>query len=217
MKLKTNYSKKLLKIALLKSKLYSSPFLEDLKVQNLNLERSLKVLRTIFTVVRSFHLKRKTILFLGLPEHLEGLVNTKTQHIAINAIEYSSSNIDNSNLSNSVKKDIYNTTKLSKISSVVCFNPRRQISEKFFITLEKVKVPLIYIGFKPTNFSSFTFTYGFSFYFQKDVNSLNFLNNICFMALNKLLNTPPPSRHFRQNFRYNKRFPRRYNRKKRTY
>lgn len=215
MKLKRNYSKKLIKIALLKSKIYSSYFLEDGMFQSLNLEKALKTFRTIFSVIRSFHLKRKTILFLGFPENLERFVNSKTQHIALSAAERLHSL--HKRPSNPVYSSFYNTAKLVKVSLVVCYNEKNQIHRRFFVNTERAKVPLIYIGFDSEKFFSQICLYTLCFYSDKNMKSLYFLNNICFMSLTKILSITPPKPQVYPRFRKNKKYRKRYNKKKKFY
>lgn len=85
MKTKKFKSKQLLKLHLLKSRVYEYPIKKtnsnDLK--NTNLDQILVGVRRALQVIFQYNQANKRILFIGLPSKLEFKINSLTQHIAV--------------------------------------------------------------------------------------------------------------------------------------
>ena len=85
MKTKKFKSKQLLKLHLLKSRVYEYPIkktnFNDLK--NINLDQILVGIRRALQVIFQYNQANKRILFVGLPSKLESKINSETRHIAV--------------------------------------------------------------------------------------------------------------------------------------
>jgi ribosomal protein S2 len=114
MKTKKFQSKQLLKLHLLKSRVYEFPIkktnFNDLK--NTNLDQILVDVKKVLQVIFQYNQAKKCILFIGLPSKLEFKVNSSTRHIAVASsfdIQGIISNIKTSlslNFKNSTQKSV---------------------------------------------------------------------------------------------------------------
>jgi len=110
MKIKKVKTAHLLKLHLLKSKVYEQP-IEKMKFNNLidsNLNQIIIDLKKVLRVIFEYHLANKRILFLGFPDKLESKINQLTQHVAIPHHFDIQGVISNYN---------YNSLKLDKVSN----------------------------------------------------------------------------------------------------
>ena len=85
MKVKKVRIKQLLKLNLLKSRVYEQP-IKKMKFNNLidtNLNQIVVDLKRILQIIFQYHQTNKRILFLGLPHKLESKVNQLTKHVAV--------------------------------------------------------------------------------------------------------------------------------------
>jgi len=85
MKIKKVKIKQLLKLNLLKSKVYEQP-IKKMKFNNLidtNLNQIVVDLKRILQIIFQYHQTNKRILFLGLPHKLESAINQLTKHVAV--------------------------------------------------------------------------------------------------------------------------------------
>ena len=85
MKIKEVKIKQLLKLNLLKSKVYEQP-IKKIKFNNFidaNLNQIVVDIKKVLQIIFQYHKVEKRILFLGLPYKLESRVNQLTKHIAI--------------------------------------------------------------------------------------------------------------------------------------
>ena len=161
MKVKKVRIKQLLKLNLLKSKVYEQP-IKKMKFNNLidtNLNQIVVDLKRILQVIFQYHQTNKRILFLGLPHKLESAVNQLTRHIAVPKdfnIQGVISNYDSKSFK--IHKN-FNTTwfktyskfllpKLSKkLDLIVLFNHEK--SKAIVSEAGAAKIPVIFFG---TNF-----------------------------------------------------------------
>jgi len=85
MKIKKVKIKQLLKLNLLKSKVYEQP-IKKIKFDNLidaNLNKIVTDIKKVLQVVFHYHKAEKRILFVGLPHNLELKINQSTKHVAV--------------------------------------------------------------------------------------------------------------------------------------
>ena len=76
---------RLLKLSLLKSKVYEQP-IKKMKFNNLidvNLNQIIVGIKKVLQVIFQYHKAEKRILFLGLPHRLESKINQLTKHVAV--------------------------------------------------------------------------------------------------------------------------------------
>ena len=85
MKIRKVKIKQLLKLNLLKSKVYEQP-IKKMKFDNLidvNLNQIITDIKKVLQIVFHYHQVEKRILFVGLPHKLESRINQSTKHLAI--------------------------------------------------------------------------------------------------------------------------------------
>lgn len=85
MKIKKVRIKQLLKLNLLRSKVYEQP-IKKMKFDNLidsNLNQIIVDIKKVLQIIFQYHQIEKRILFVGLPHKLESRVNKYTKHVAI--------------------------------------------------------------------------------------------------------------------------------------
>jgi hypothetical protein len=85
MKIKQVKIKQLLKLNLLKSKVYEQP-IKKMKFDNLidsNLNKIIVDIKRVLQVIFQYHKIEKRILFVGLPYKLESKINRYTRHVSI--------------------------------------------------------------------------------------------------------------------------------------
>ena len=159
MKMKMIKIHRLLKLNLLKSKVYEQP-IKKMKFDNfidVNLNQIIVSIKKVLQIIFQYHKAGKRILFLGLPCKLELKVNQSTKHVAVTKnlniqgiiSNYKSfKNYENSNqawLKNSSK---FLLPKLSKkLDLIVLFDQDK--SEKILSEAKMAKIPVIFFG---TNF-----------------------------------------------------------------
>lgn len=154
---------RLLKLSLLKSKVYEQP-IKKMKFNNLidvNLNQIIVGIKKVLQVIFQYHKAEKRILFLGLPHRLESKINQLTKHVAVprnfniqgvisNYNSKSFRSYGNSNqawLKNSSK---FLLPKLSKkLDLIVLFDHDK--SETILSEARVAKIPVTFFG---TNFGS---------------------------------------------------------------
>lgn len=169
MKIKEVKIKQLLKLNLLKSKVYEQP-IKKIKFNNLidaNLNQIVVDIKKVLQIIFQYHKAEKRILFLGLPYKLESRVNQLTKHIAIPKNFNIQGVISNYN-SKSFKSDknsnqawLKNSSnfllpKLSKkLDLIVLFN--HDNNETILSEAGVAKIPVISFGtnFSPQNSASY--------------------------------------------------------------
>ena len=85
MKIRKVKIKQLLKLNLLRSKVYEQP-IKKMKFDNLidsNLNQIIVDIKKILQIIFQYHQIEKRILFVGLPSKLESRINRYTRHVAI--------------------------------------------------------------------------------------------------------------------------------------
>jgi len=162
MKIKEVKIKQLLKLNLLKSKVYEQP-IKKIKFNNLidaNLNQIVVDIKKVLQIIFQYHKAEKRILFLGLPYKLESRVNQLTKHIAIPKnfniqgviSNYNSKSFKSDKNSNQVwlkNSSKFLLPKLSKkLDLIVLFN--HDNNEKILSEAGVAKIPVISFG---TNFS----------------------------------------------------------------
>ena len=161
MKIKEVKIKQLLKLNLLKSKVYEQP-IKKIKFNNFidaNLNQIVVDIKKVLQIIFQYHKVEKRILFLGLPYKLESRVNQLTKHIAISKNFNIQGVISNYN-SKSFKSDrnsnqawLKNSSKFllpklsKKLDLIVLFN--HDNSETILSEAGVAKIPVIFFG---TNF-----------------------------------------------------------------
>lgn len=161
MKIKEVKIKQLLKLNLLKSKVYEQP-IKKIKFNNFidaNLNQIVVDIKKVLQIIFQYHKAEKRILFLGLPYKLESRVNQLTKHIAIPKDFNTQGVISNYN-SKSFKSDrnsnqawLKNSSKFllpklsKKLDLIVLFN--HDNSETILSEAGVAKIPVIFFG---TNF-----------------------------------------------------------------
>jgi hypothetical protein len=161
MKIKEVKIKQLLKLNLLKSKVYEQP-IKKIKFNNFidaNLNQIVVDIKKVLQIIFQYHKVEKRILFLGLPYKLESRVNQLTKHIAIPKNFNIQGVISNYN-SKSFKSDrnpnqawLKNSSKFllpklsKKLDLIVLFN--HDNSETILSEAGVAKIPVIFFG---TNF-----------------------------------------------------------------
>ena len=161
MKIKEVKIKQLLKLNLLKSKVYEQP-IKKIKFNNFidaNLNQIVVDIKKVLQIIFQYHKAEKRILFLGLPYKLESRVNQLTKHIAIPKDFNTQGVISNYN-SKSFKSDrnsnqawLKNSSKFllpklsKKLDLIVLFN--HDNTETILSEAGVAKIPVIFFG---TNF-----------------------------------------------------------------
>jgi ribosomal protein S2 len=197
MKIKKVKIKQLLKLNLLKSKVYEQP-IKKMKFNNLidaNLNQIVVDIKKVLQIIFQYHKAEKRILFLGLPYKLESRVNQLTKHIAIPKNFNIQGMISNYN-SKSFKSDrnsnqawLKNSSKFllpklsKKLDLIVLFN--HDNNETILSEAGVAKIPVIFFG---TTFGSQN-----SASYKVEGNFKNVLigsnKNIFFIGLNFLFKT----------------------------
>jgi ribosomal protein S2 len=197
MKIKKVKIKQLLKLNLLKSKVYEQP-IKKMKFNNLidtNLNQIVVDIKKVLQIIFQYHKAEKRILFLGLPYKLESRVNQLTKHIAIPKNFNIQGVISNYN-SKSFKSDrnsnqawLKNSSKFllpklsKKLDLIVLFN--HDNNETILSEAGVAKIPVIFFG---TNFGSQN-----SASYKVEGNFKNVLigsnKNVFFIGLNFLFKT----------------------------
>jgi hypothetical protein len=197
MKIKKVKIKQLLKLNLLKSKVYEQP-IKKMKFNNLidaNLNQIVVDIKKVLQIIFQYHKAEKRILFLGLPYKLESRVNQLTKHIAIPKNFNIQGMISNYN-SKSFKSDrnsnqawLKNSSKFllpklsKKLDLIVLFN--HDNNETILSEAGVAKIPVIFFG---TPFGSQN-----SASYKVEGNFKNVLigsnKNIFFIGLNFLFKT----------------------------
>jgi ribosomal protein S2 len=197
MKIKKVKIKQLLKLNLLKSKVYEQP-IKKMKFNNLidaNLNQIVVDIKKVLQIIFQYHKAEKRILFLGLPYKLESRVNQLTKHIAIPKNFNIQGMISNYN-SKSFKSDrnsnqawLKNSSKFllpklsKKLDLIVLFN--HDNNETILSEAGVAKIPVIFFG---TNFGSQNSTS-----YKVEGNFKNVLigsnKNVFFIGLNFLFKT----------------------------
>jgi ribosomal protein S2 len=197
MKIKKVKIKQLLKLNLLKSKVYEQP-IKKMKFNNLidaNLNQIVVDIKKVLQIIFQYHKAEKRILFLGLPYKLESRVNQLTKHIAIPKNFNIQGVISNYN-SKSFKSDrnsnqawLKNSSKFllpklsKKLDLIVLFN--HDNNETILSEAGVAKIPVIFFG---TTFGSQN-----SASYKVEGNFKNVLigsnKNIFFIGLNFLFKT----------------------------
>jgi ribosomal protein S2 len=197
MKIKKVKIKQLLKLNLLKSKVYEQP-IKKMKFNNLidaNLNQIVVDIKKVLQIIFQYHKAEKRILFLGLPYKLESRVNQLTKHIAIPKNFNIQGVISNYN-SKSFKSDknsnqawLKNSSKFllpklsKKLDLIVLFN--HDNNETILSEAGVAKIPVIFFG---TNFGSQNSTS-----YKVEGNFKNVLigsnKNVFFIGLNFLFKT----------------------------
>jgi len=161
MKIKKIKIHRLLKLNLLKSKVYEQP-IKKMKFDNfidVNLNQIIVSIKKILQIIFQYHKTGKRILFLGLPCKLELKVNQSTKHVAVTknlSIPGMISNCKSfKNYGNSNQTWLKNSSKflLPKLSKrldlIVLFDQDK--NEKILSEAKIAKIPVIFFG---TNFES---------------------------------------------------------------
>lgn len=161
MKIKEVKIKQLLKLNLLKSKVYEQP-IKKIKFNNFidaNLNQIVVDIKKVLQIIFQYHKAEKRILFLGLPYKLESRVNQLTKHIAIPKNFNTQGVISNYNSKffksdrNSNQAWLKNSSKFllpklsKKLDLIVLFN--HDNSETILSEAGVAKIPVIFFG---TNF-----------------------------------------------------------------
>lgn len=158
MKIRKVKIKQLLKLNLLRSKVYEHP-IKKMKFDNLidsNLNQIIVDIKKVLQIIFQYHQIEKRILFVGLPYKLESNINQHTRHVAIPKNLDVQGMISNSNwkslksrknsnqiwLKNSSK---FLLPKLSKrLDLIVLFEHDK--SKTIFSEAEVAKIPLVSFG-----------------------------------------------------------------------
>jgi ribosomal protein S2 len=197
MKIKKVKIKQLLKLNLLKSKVYEQP-IKKMKFNNLidaNLNQIVVDIKKVLQIIFQYHKADKRILFLGFPNKLESRVNQSTKHIAIPKNFNIQGVISNYN-SKSFKSDrnsnqawLKNSSKFllpklsKKLDLIVLFN--HDNNETILSEAGVAKIPVIFFG---TNFGSQNFaSYKVEGNFKNVLIGSN--KNVFFIGLNFLFKT----------------------------
>ena len=158
MKIKKVKIKQLLKLNLLRSKIYEQP-IKKMKFDSLidsNLNQIIVDIKKVLQVIFQYHKADKRILFVGLPYKLESRINQHTRHVAIPKnlnVQGIISNCDqksfkmdkNSNSARTKKSPKFLLPKLSKrLDLVVLFDHEK--SKTILSETEIAKIPLISFG-----------------------------------------------------------------------
>ena len=158
MKVKKVKIKQLLKLNLLRSKVYEHP-IKKMNFDSLidsNLNQIIVNIKKVLQVIFQYHKADKRILFVGLPYKLESKINQRTKHVAIpknldiqgiiSNCDQKSFKIDmNSNRARVKKSPKFLLPKLSKrLDLVVLFDHEK--SKTILSETEIAKIPLISFG-----------------------------------------------------------------------
>jgi ribosomal protein S2 len=169
MKIKKVKIKQLLKLNLLRSKIYEQP-IKKMKFDNLidsNLNQIIVDAKKVLQIIFQYHQIEKRILFIGLPYKLESKINQFTRHVAVpknldiqgmitNCNWKSLKNTKNSNqmwLKDSSKFLLPKLTK--RLDLIVLFEHEK--SKTIFSEAEVAKIPLVCFGsnFESSNMASY--------------------------------------------------------------
>lgn len=201
MKIRKAKIKQLLKLNLLRSKVYEQP-IKKMKFDNLidsNLNQIIVDIKKVLQIIFQYHQIDKRILFVGLPYKLESKINQYTKHVAIpknldvqgiisNSDWKFSKNSKNLNLIQFKEASKFLLPKLTKrLDLIVLFEHDK--SKTIFTEAEVAKIPLLSFGTcaGTQNVASYRVEGNFK-------NVLNASNkNIFFIGLNFLFKTPRKS------------------------
>jgi ribosomal protein S2 len=199
MKIKKVKIQQLLKLHLLKSKVYEQS-IKKMKFTDLidsNLSQIIVDLKKVLQVIFQYHQINKRILFLGFPSKFEVKVNQLTQHVAVPSnfdiqgviSNYNRKSVKLDRNSNQVWLKTYSKfllPKLSKQSDLIvlldCDKEKTLLSEA-----KRAKIPVIALG--PSFESSDKILYSVKGNFQNTVSD----RNIFFICLNFLFKKRRPS------------------------
>ena len=203
MKIRKVRIKQLLKLNLLRSKVYEQP-IKKMKFDNLidsNLNQIIVDIKKILQIIFQYHQIEKRILFVGLPQKLESRINRYTRHVAIPKNFDVQGMISNPNWKslktgkNSTKILLKGTSKFllpkltKRLDLIVLFEHEK--SRMICSEAEVAKIPLISFGTdsETSNMASYKVEGNFK-------NASN--KNIFFIGLNFLFKTPVKvnSKHF---------------------
>jgi len=158
MKIKKVKIKQLLKLHLLRSKVYEQP-IKKMKFDNLidtNLNQIVVNIKKVLQIIFQYHQTEKRILFLGLPYKLESRVNQFTRHVAVPKnfdiqgviSNYNCKSFKNGKDSNQIW--LKNSSKFllpklaKKLDLIVLFDHDK--SKTILSEAEVVKIPVVFFG-----------------------------------------------------------------------
>jgi len=191
MKIRKVKIKQLLKLNLLRSKVYEQP-IKKMKFDNLidsNLNQIIVDIKKVLQIIFQYHQIEKRILFVGLPYKLESRINEYTRHIAIPKTFDAQGMISNPNWKSLKGGKNYTQTRLKETSKfllpkltkrldlIVLFEHEK--SKMVFSEAEVAKIPLICFGTDSTVPSTGSYKVEGNF---KNVSN----KNIFFIGLNFL-------------------------------
>lgn len=153
MKIKRVKVKQLLKLNLLKLKIYDS-FAKFDNNFDADLNRIVVSIKRILQIIFQYHKAGKRILFLGFPIKLELKINKLTKHIAVPKHYVVQGMISNQNFPKSSKNaEIFLLPKLSKkLDLIVSLNHNK--NETIISEAKTAKIPTISFSKNPTNLNS---------------------------------------------------------------
>jgi len=194
MKIKKVRIKNLLKLHLLKSKVYEQPT-EKMKFNNLidnNLNQIIVDLKKVLRVIFQYHQTDKRILFVGFPDKLESKVNKLTQHVAVPynfdiqgmISNYNRKSLRSDRISDQIRSKNHLKFLLPKLSKKLDLIVLLHSDKKEIILSEakSVKVPVIVIGTDVASESSDKVLYSVEGNFKNTIYN----TNIFFICLNFL-------------------------------
>ena len=183
MKIKKFKFKQILKLHLLKSRIYEQFMKKNNSLVGLTLNQIINNLKKSLQIIFQYHQEEKRILFIGVPKKLEININKLTTHIAVsynhNLQGMFSNNIGNFGVEKESNKNLSNSTyllpKLFKKPDLVVFFCHKK-AESVIQEISSSKIPLIILDDSKNfnNIDSSTFIYDNNIYFI----SLNFLFKI---------------------------------------
>ena len=195
MKIRKVKIKQLLKLNLLRSKVYEQP-IKKMKFDNLidsNLNQIIVDIKKVLQIIFRYHQIEKRILFVGLPYKLESRINQYTRHVAIPKTFDVQGMISNPNWKslksgrNSTQIQLKEMSrfllpKLTKrLDLIVLFEHDK--SKIIFSEAEVAKIPLVSFGTDSNTLNTASYRVEGNF---KNVSN----KNIFFIGLNFLFKTP---------------------------
>ena len=154
MKIKKTRIKQLLKLSLLKLRVYEQ-FTNKTKLNGFvdsNLNQIIVNIKKVLQIIFQYHKAEKRILFVGVPCELEQKINQLTKHVAVPKnfdIQGMVSNFDpkvflkSENLDQAWSKNFLKSL-LPKLSLIVLFNHEK--SESILTESKIAKIPVIFFG-----------------------------------------------------------------------
>lgn len=208
MKIKKFKSRQILKLHLLKSKVYE----QILKKKSSNSLSDIDLLQTItnfkkvLQVIFQYHIADKRVLFIGVPKKLEFRINKLTQHVAVSRIFNLQGSISNYSKNVTFRNSSKNTSKINLLKSlepkltkkpdlIVLFSHEKKeniISESYF-----AKIPLIIFNSDTVNVKKTDTFYRVSGNENNLMNSSN--QNLFSMGLNFLFKSRKKKRQMSPN------------------